>query len=82
MSILAAITENRIKIEQTVRFEHKKYGFSLWLQDFQDGMDYLKGERGLRNIYCYDAVSNGFFAGYGPILVAFFRTSPGFSAAM
>ena len=82
MSILAAITENRIKIEETIRKDVKKTGFSLWIQDFKDGLQYLKGERGLLNIYAYDAVSNGFYTGYGPILVAFFRTAPGFSAAL
>ena len=34
------------------------------------------------NIYSYMAVTNGFATGYSPILVAFFRTAPGFTAAM
>ena len=34
----------------------------------------------IQNIYTYDAVANGSSMGYGPIQVAFFRTTPGFSA--
>ena len=33
-------------------------------------------------MYAYMAVSNGLAMGYEPILIAFFRTAPGFSAAM
>lgn len=80
LSILAAITESGIEIEETPRFDGEKSGFSLWLQDFKEGLRYLKGERGLLNIYAYDAVTNGASMGYEPIQVAFFRTAPGFSA--
>lgn len=82
LSILAAITENGIKIEETARLEVKKSGFSLWLQDLQDGFRYLKGEKGLLNIYTYDAVANGAYSGMEPIMVAFFRSTPGFSAQL
>lgn len=81
-SILASVTENGIKIEELGRISEKKFGISLWWQDLKDGFSYLKGERGLLNIYAYDAVANGAGTGLGPILVAFFRTAPGFSATM
>ena len=80
MSILAAITESSLKIEETVCKNDQNNGLSRWIQDFKDGFRYLKGERGLRNIYAYDAVANGASMGYGPIQIAFFRTAPGFSA--
>lgn len=82
MSILAAIVENGMIIEETVRKECEKSGFSLWFQDIKEGFAYLKEERGLLNIYAYDAVANGSATAYGPILVAFFRTAPGFSAQL
>ena len=82
MSILAAITENTIKIEEIIEKSSGKSGFSLWLQDFKDGISYLRGEKGLLNIYAYDAVANGAGSGIGPIMVAFFRTTPGFSAQL
>ncbi len=80
LSILTAFTENFLKIDETVEKIGEKIGFSAWLQDFKTGFSYLKGEKGLLNIYAYDAVSNGIFNGCGPIQVAFFRTTPGFSA--
>ena len=82
MSVLAAITENCVDVQESIRLDEKKSGLSLWLQDFKDGIQYLKGERGLLNIYTYDAVTNGASTGYNPILVAFFRTTPGFSAQL
>ncbi len=82
MSILAAITENGIKIEEKLEISYEKSGFSLWLQDLGDGIRYLRGERGLLNIYAYDAVANGAYSGIGPIMVAFFRTTPGLSAQL
>lgn len=80
MSILAAITEIGIKVEETIKIDGEKFGFFSWLEDFKAGFRYLKGERGLLNIFAYDAVGNGVTMGYGPIQVAFFRTTPGFSA--
>lgn len=80
MSILAAITESAIQIQEFRTFDAKNTGFSVWFQDFKDGLRYLRGEKGLLNIYAYDAVANGTSMGYSPILVAFFRTMPGYSA--
>lgn len=80
LSILAACLENGIKITDSGRMEEHKYGFSMWWQDFRDGFRYLKKERGLLNLFQYMAVTNGAAMGYSTILVAFFRTTPGFSA--
>jgi hypothetical protein len=82
LSFLAAITENRIILDETIRLDDNKSGFFLWIQDLKDGFLYLKGEKGLLNIYAYDAVANGSGTAFGPILVAFFRTAPGFSAQL
>lgn len=82
MSILAAFTENGITIQESRQEQGDVHGLKLWFRDFVDGFRYLKGERGLLNIYTYGAVANGAAAGYSPILIAFFRTAPGFSAQM
>lgn len=82
LSIMAGIVENGIKIEETSRKDNEKVGISLWWQDFKDGFRYLKGEKGLLNIYAYMAVTNGAAMGCSPILIAFFRTAPGFTAVM
>lgn len=81
-SILAACLENGVIIKEAARPDEKKSGFSLWWQDFLDGFRFLKGEKGLLSIFSYMAVTNGTATGLGSILVAFFRTTPGFSAFM
>lgn len=82
LSIVAAIIESRIKIKETIRKSVEFTGISLWWNDLRDGFRFLKGEKGLLNIYTYMAVSNGAAMGYSPILVAFFRTAPGFTSLM
>ena len=62
MSILAAITERSLKIKETVHENNVINRLSCWIQDFKDGFRYLKGERGLWNMYAYDAVANGALA--------------------
>lgn len=81
-SILAACLENGVIIEESARLCGEKSGFSLWWNDFLDGFRYLKGEKGLRNLFRYMAVTNGAATGFSSILVAFFRSAPGFSAFM
>ena len=73
---------NTKRLKACIEKSSGKSGFSLWLQDFKDGISYLRGEKGLLNIYAYDAVANGAGSGIGPIMVAFFRTTPGFSAQL
>lgn len=82
MCMLAAGTESFIRIQEKSRGLEKGYTLSLWAQDVKEGLSYLKKEKGLRNLFSYMAVSNGVGRGYSPILVAFFRTAPGFSAAL
>lgn len=81
-SLLAALVEGRIRIQETARLGEGGYSLRLWREDIREAAQFLRRERGLRNIYGYMAVTNGVAGGYGPILVAFFRTAPGMSAAM
>ncbi len=82
LSLLAALTESRIQLSERRNLEGDSYSFALWLQDFKDGVAYLRKEKGLQSIYAYMAVTNGVAEGYGPLLVAFFSTAPGFSSVM
>lgn len=81
-SIMASWLENTIKIEENRCSNAEKSGFFRWLSDFTDGFRFLKGERGLRQIFLYMAFTNGIALGYSPILVAFFSITPGFTATM
>ena len=82
LSFLAAIVESRIKIHETKRNDGERFSPRAWWNDILEAAQYLKEERGLRSIYFYMAVTNGVANGYSPLLVAFFRTAPGMTAAM
>lgn len=82
LSLAAAATESCIRLDETERKQHTPYTPRAWIEDIREAVQYLKKERGLRSIYGYMAVTNGVSSGLSPILVAFFRTFPGFTAAM
>lgn len=82
LSMLAALIESKIQIQEENRMEGKHFSFYLWWSDIQEAAAYLKKERGIRSIFNYMAVTNGMAGGYGPLLVAFFRVTPGFTTAM
>ena len=82
LSLAAALTESFIRLDEAGHERSEAYALSAWAADVREGFEYLKRERGLRSLYEYMAVTNGVCQGYGPVLVAFFRTAPGFSAAM
>lgn len=82
LSFAAAGTESLIKLNEGARKSSEPYTLKAWAQDIKDAVEYLRRERGLRSIYEYMAVTNGVANGFSPILVAFFRTYPGMSAAM
>lgn len=82
LSLAAAITESFIHLDETERQHRTPYSLQAWVGDIREAVQYLKEERGLRSIYEYMAVTNGVASGFSPILVAFFRTFPGFTAAM
>ena len=82
LSVLAALLESGIKLDETNRLQEEPYTFTLWKNDVQEALRYLKQEKGLRSIYSYMAFTNGVGSGYAPLLVAFFSTAPGMSAAM
>ena len=82
MSFIAAAVESAIRTTETKRLDGEGFSVRVWLEDVKQAAAYLKQERGLMSIYSYMAVTNGVGNGYSPILVAFFRTAPGFSAAM
>ena len=82
LSLLAAITESFIRLDETERHDSETYSLQSWASDIREAVQYLKKERGLLGLYEYMAVSNGVDTGFSPLLIAFFRTFPGFTAAM
>lgn len=82
LAVSASVVESRIDITEESHLESESISICQWWQDFCDGFRYLKGEKGLTSLFAYRAVSTGAAIGYGPILIAFFRTTPGFTAFM
>ena len=82
LSLAAATIESFIRLDETERRQRTPYSLRAWADDIREAVQYLKNERGLRSIYEYMAVTNGVADGFSPLLVAFFRTFPGLTAAM
>ena len=82
LSLAAALTESFIRLDERRQAQRQRYTAAAWRADIREGFAYLKEERGVRSIYEYMSVTNGVAGGYAPILVAFFRTMPGMTAAM
>lgn len=82
LSLAAAAIESRIRIAEESRMDGERFSFSMWWKDLKEAAAYLKKEKGLSSIFTYMAVTNGVGNGISPILVAFFRTMPGFTVAM
>ena len=58
------------------------YTFSQYKQDLGEGFRYLKREKGVRNICCYVAVTNGASNGVGILAQAYFQTASFLSVTM
>ena len=82
LAIAAALIENLVRVTEHERTPSDQTGFSQWAADIRETVHWLKNEPGMRGLMGYQAVSNGLYTGYSPILIAFFRTTPGLSAAM
>lgn len=81
-AVAAAAIESFARVREHEREPRKAHGLSGWWADVREAVAYLGQERGLRGLMGYQAISNGLATGYSPLLIAFFRTTPGFSAAM
>ena len=82
LSLSAALIESGIRIQEERRMEEKRYSLRLWWTDIRQTLAYFRREKGLRKLYAYMAVTNGVASGYSPIVMAFFRTAPGFTMVM
>ncbi len=82
LAIAAAAIESFVHVQEHERDRSDQEGFARWLADIKETVSWLADERGMRGLFGYMAVSNGLYTGFSPILIAFFRTTPGFSAAM
>lgn len=82
LSLLAACMESCIHIEETVTPVEHLFSFRQWRKDISEAYHYLRREKGLMAIYVYMAVTNGVARGYSPLVLAYFRTTPGLTMTM
>ena len=75
LSLLAVSIESFIQIKEEKPVYGDLFSFTKWKQDIHDTLHYLKNEKGLCNLYAYASFTGGVGNGYGPIIMAFFRTS-------
>ena len=82
LSVLAAFLESRIRVQESRRDQEPLLSLKTWWRDVREAAAYLRQEHGLHGLYAYMSVTNGMASGYSPLLIAFFRTAPGFTTAM
>ena len=71
LSVLAEVA-----IRERGAAKQESYSFRQYREDIADGFRYLRREKGVRNIYCYMAVTNGASNGNTVLMQAFFQTAP------
>lgn len=82
LSAVAAAVESRIRVREERRMGGERAPLALWWSDVREAARYLRGERGLANMYVYQAITNGVSSGCAPLLVAYFSTAPGLGPAL
>ena len=82
LSVAAAFVESHIHLAEESRMAGERFSFRLWWSDLKETLSYLRKEEGLRGIYGYVSMSNGLAQAYYPLLIAFFRVTPGFTTVM
>lgn len=84
--VVAGMVLFSVAIEGSIRNVGTKktdsYTFTQYKTDLGEGFRYLKREKGVRNICCYMAVTNGASNSVGVLTQAFFQTSSFLSVTM
>lgn len=71
LSVLAALIENRIRVQENRRDQAPLLSLKTWWRDIREAAAYLRQEHGLHGLYEYMAVANGMGMSYSPLLIAF-----------
>ncbi|MBQ9994715.1 MAG: MFS transporter, partial [Clostridia bacterium] len=81
LCLLTSITENKIKVHEEIK-SGTDFSLAQWWGDLKEATAYMKREKGLMAMTVYSGTTNGMFAGYEPLMVAFFSSMPGFTIGM
>lgn len=77
LSVLFESMISPVKVEQG-----ELYTVSEYIKDIKEGFQYLKKEKGIRNIYTYMSITNGASNGVNVITQAYYQTQPWLSVTM
>lgn len=84
--LVAVITLVSVVIEGCIREEKvkasKKYSFEQYVADIKEGITYISGEKGIRNIYTYMSITNGASNGVAIMTQAFYQTQSWLTVTM
>ena len=72
LAVAAALIESFVHVAEHEREKREETGLALWASDIREAASWLGGEKGMRGLMGYMAVTNGIGTGYSPILIAFF----------
>nr|WP_307992074.1 MFS transporter [uncultured Niameybacter sp.] len=80
LTLISVVIE--LCIKETKSKLAQKYTFSMYIADIKEGFTYLKGERGVRNIYTYMSITSGASQGVTVMAQAYYQTQPWLSVTM
>lgn len=80
ITVLSVILESQIK--EKVRVSEGKYTLREYGSDIREGFQYLKKEKGIRNIYTYMSITQGAGEGVALITQAYYQTASWLSVTM
>ena len=84
--IVAGLTLLSVAIESCIgeetRTASEKYTKEQYLTDIKDGFNYVKKEKGIRNIYTYMSITSGASSGVSVITQAYYQTQPWLTVTM
>lgn len=80
LTVFAVITE--VLITDTKAKNQEKYGFAQYKKDMAEGFEFIKKEKGIRNIYSYISITSGTSGGVSVMTQAFFQTQPYLTVTM
>ena len=79
--LCAALFESLIHIQEK-QVKSQPFNFHQYKQQIIEGIDYMKREKGLRNIYSYMAVTNACGNGTELMTMTYFQTTPTLTTTM
>lgn len=82
ITIFSVLLESIVREQMQKKQQSAKYSFTQYKTDILEGFEYLKKEKGIRNIYTYMSISSGTSNGMSVIVQAYYQTQPFLTVTM